>query len=291
MATSWSSTKYNLFEQQRQQPAVDLLTRGSQLKQDPTRILDLGCGCGNMLPLFLSRFPNASYTGVDNSANMLAQAREVATNGREVNFLERSFQDLSLVDGPVDFLYSNAALHWLDSHESLFPHLLSDDVLVPGGVVCIQVPDTRQMRSHSLAREVASDLGFSPLLKDVHLAHIHHDPEWYYDLLSPLTDTLELWSTTYTQILECHTTPEVRTSSHSCKHWEEKGVTSFNCFGRVIKKRSRRLTRPSQMAVHCFLSRDSSLSHERSSELVALCNLRKKSHHNSIIHIYVDSTT
>lgn len=38
---------------------------------------------------------------------------------------------------PVDIIYSNAALHWVDHHELVFPRLRS--YLGPGGVLAIQV--------------------------------------------------------------------------------------------------------------------------------------------------------
>jgi trans-aconitate 2-methyltransferase len=38
---------------------------------------------------------------------------------------------------PVDVIYSNAALHWLDAHDVVFPRLRS--FLSPGGVLAVQV--------------------------------------------------------------------------------------------------------------------------------------------------------
>ena len=39
---------------------------------------------------------------------------------------------------PLDLIYTNAALQWVDRHETLFSRLLS--LLAPGGVLAVQMP-------------------------------------------------------------------------------------------------------------------------------------------------------
>ena len=51
---------------------------------------------------------------------------------------------------PLDLIYSNAALQWVDRHSTLFPRLLS--FLAPGGVLAVQMPamhDTPLRRSRT----------------------------------------------------------------------------------------------------------------------------------------------
>jgi len=65
------------------------------------------------------RWPEARITGVDSSAAMLARARaaDSTVDWRLGDLLEWR------PDEPVDLVYSNAALHWLDGDAALFPRL------------------------------------------------------------------------------------------------------------------------------------------------------------------------
>ena len=49
----------------------------------------------------------------------------------------------------------DAALHWLDSHERLFPALLG--MLAPGGVLAVQMPRNFDEPSHTSIYEVARE--------------------------------------------------------------------------------------------------------------------------------------
>ena len=74
MKTEWSSSQYLLFENQRNQPAIDLIKRISGFA--PDTVADLGCGPGNSTGLLKKAFPQARIIGVDNSENMIKRARE-----------------------------------------------------------------------------------------------------------------------------------------------------------------------------------------------------------------------
>lgn len=78
---------------------------------------------------------------------------------------------------PVDVIYANASLQWLTDHETLFPHLVNQ--LADNGTLAVQMPDNWQEPSHTLMRQVASEMGLpdrgrQPLLP----------PAAWYDLLS-----------------------------------------------------------------------------------------------------------
>jgi len=68
----WSPDRYLRFRDERTRPARDLLA-AVPLRQARGAI-DLGCGPGNSTELLIERFPDAVVTGVDNSADMLAEA-------------------------------------------------------------------------------------------------------------------------------------------------------------------------------------------------------------------------
>ena len=129
---NWNPDIYLAFEGLRLRPAVDLV---QQIKLDaPARVVDLGCGTGSGTQLMKSRWPDAQFTGVDGSADMLAKAWDVDD---AVNWVEADLNHWR-PDSPPDLIFSNAALHWLDDHDKLFPRLL--DMLSPGGVLAIQMP-------------------------------------------------------------------------------------------------------------------------------------------------------
>ena len=70
---SWDPTQYLKYSGERLRPALDLLARIPLAA--PDTIVDLGCGAGNVTALLAERWPRARIIGVDNSKEMLAQAR------------------------------------------------------------------------------------------------------------------------------------------------------------------------------------------------------------------------
>src|SRR6267142_2614237 len=71
----WSPSLYMKFGDQRTRPAVDLLARVPAA--EPRRVADLGCGPGNSTELLAARWPTAEIVGIDNSHDMLEQARRL----------------------------------------------------------------------------------------------------------------------------------------------------------------------------------------------------------------------
>lgn len=191
---SWSPSQYLKFEQPRLRPALELLARVSL--EAPRTVYDLGCGAGQLSRLMAERWQGAQVVGVDASAAMLKQAGNTLPN------LRWQQQDLAgwKAEAPADLLYSNAALHWLPDHAALFPHLLEQ--LAPGGTLAVQMPRNFAAPSHtSIADAVRAGpwrARLEPLLREK--APVE-DPSWYYDLLAPLAQDIDLWETEYHQVL------------------------------------------------------------------------------------------
>src|SRR5262245_3753297 len=101
---SWDPTQYLKFASERLRPAIDLLARIPAAA--PATVVDLGCGAGNLAPLFLQRWPQAKLLGVDSSPQMLAKAR---ADYPQATFVQADFATWR-PQQPVDVLYSNAAL-------------------------------------------------------------------------------------------------------------------------------------------------------------------------------------
>jgi trans-aconitate 2-methyltransferase len=148
MAT-WDPGLYARFGGERERPARDLLA--AVAADAPGRIVDLGCGTGALARACAARWPAATVTGVDSSAEMLARA---AATPSPVSW---SLADVArwVPDGPVDLIVSNAALHWLGDHPTLFQHLVAH--LSPGGTLAVQMPRNHDAPSHRIVREAAAD--------------------------------------------------------------------------------------------------------------------------------------
>ena len=120
------------------------------------RVLDLGCGPGDLTRRVAQRYPDASVLGLDLSAAMLAQARQTlvqqtparpaqSVRGTESRRQEASphpratacawvcadAQALPLADASLDLAISNLAIQWCPDLEQVLAEL--HRVLAPGG--------------------------------------------------------------------------------------------------------------------------------------------------------------
>jgi trans-aconitate 2-methyltransferase len=186
----WSAGQYLKFEDERTRPARDLLqgVPPSAVKS----AADLGCGPGNSTELIAARYPDASITGVDNAPDMIEAAK---ARLRGVRFELCGIEEWN-EPGPWDLIYSNAALQWVGSHETLLPKLAKR--LAPGGSLAIQMPDNLGEPSHSSMVTAAQNVPFAGLLKDAAKARTElGTADWYYALLKPLTSRVDIWRTIY----------------------------------------------------------------------------------------------
>ncbi len=192
MAHAWNPGQYLKFAGHRLRPAVDLLARVDLAS--PETVFDLGCGPGNVTALLAERWPEAGITGVDGSAQMLARA---GAEHPGISWLEADLAAWE-PEKPADLLFSNAALHWLDGHGSLFPRLMGH--LNPGGVLAVQMPGNYAQPSHTCIREAAGPwmAKIGPVLRENPVA----PPSDYYNFLKPVSADLDIWEATYIQELE-----------------------------------------------------------------------------------------
>ncbi len=197
-------------------PAIDLLNKSVGSFQDPKtvkRVLDLGCGPGNVTELLCKAFPNAKVEGVDSSIAMIDQARKVA---RESPYKDRiDFRvgtvevESNCIDSKYDLVYSNATLHWCLDHSKLVPTILKNLVSPEGGVLAVQMPDTREQASHVLMETAALRCGFLEIIKEIRIPRVNEDPTWYFRFLSNRCASVDMWSTEYIQQLDTSNMPAV----------------------------------------------------------------------------------
>ncbi len=193
MSMTWDPGDYLAFGTHRLRPALELLQRIPLTA--PEEVVDLGCGPGNITEYLRKRWPGARLTGVDNSPDMLAEAAGAYPDTAWVTADLHDWQP----ERPVDVLYSNAALHWLDHHDRLFARLMG--LLRPGGVLAVQMPRNFDAPSHTLMFETAVDGPWAETLRGIQRRSPVADPDFYYDLLTPHASELDIWETEYQQVL------------------------------------------------------------------------------------------
>lgn len=174
---SWDPRQYHRFQDERSRPFHDL---AALVEPRPSmRVVDLGCGTGELTALLHQKLAAAETVGVDNSDSMLARAAEHAGPG--LRFVKG---DLAQLEGEHDLIFSNAALHWAPDHQALLEKLCSR--LAPGGQLAVQVPANHDHPSHTVAAEVAREAPFPEALHGYVRASPVLAPEAYAALLDAL---------------------------------------------------------------------------------------------------------
>ena len=191
MVHSWDPDRYLTFADERGRPFLELLAR---IDADaPQRVVDLGCGSGNLTVLLARRWPEAQVVGIDSSREMVA----AAPTGEGVEF---SVGDIAswTPDEPVDVLLSNAALQWVPGHLDLLPRHV--EAVVPGGWLAFQVPGNFEEPSHTIRRELAAEPPYAEHTADV-AAPDAHGAARYLRALRELGCEVDAWETTYLHVL------------------------------------------------------------------------------------------
>ncbi len=189
----WDPERYLQFADERSRPFEDLLAR---VPGEPRSVVDLGCGPGHLSAVLLRRWPAASLTGVDASAEMVQRARTEAADPR-VRYRQADLRHWR-PDGPLDLVLSAATLQWVPRHLELLPRLAG--WVADGGSLAFTVPGNQGAPSHRLLRELAGRAPYA-----AHTAGVEypaaHDPAAYLDALAGPGWELDAWETTYLHVL------------------------------------------------------------------------------------------
>jgi SAM-dependent methyltransferase len=106
--------------------------------RDGHRVLDVGCGTGNLLRSTGRRHAGAELVGLDPDPKALARAERKARRAGLTVRLDRGFaQELPYDDGAFDRVFSSLMLHHLDraSKDALLAEVRR--VLAPGGLLVL----------------------------------------------------------------------------------------------------------------------------------------------------------
>jgi len=155
MSNAWDPGQYARFAEERSQPFYDLL---ALLQPAPGgRVVDFGCGTGELTAVLHERLEAKETVGVDSSTAMLAEAPSAAG----LSFRQGDLRDTAGV-GPVDVIVASASLHWVPDHAAVLASWA--ELLGPGGQLAVQVPANVDYPSHTTSAQLATE---SPYIEEL----------------------------------------------------------------------------------------------------------------------------
>ncbi|MGH9113706.1 MAG: class I SAM-dependent methyltransferase [Acidimicrobiales bacterium] len=155
--SAWSGVAYDSVAVPQARWGEDVLAR---LSVGPAcRVLDAGCGPGQVTELLLRRHPDVTVVALDATESMLDQARlRLAPFAERVQFVLGDLEGNHLADAlggqPVDAVFSTGTFHWVLDHRRLFRQLAT--VLNPGGTLVAQCGGAGSLAA---VRAILDDLG------------------------------------------------------------------------------------------------------------------------------------
>lgn len=185
--------QYARFSDERSRPFFNLLDR---VPLRPfRRIVDLGCGSGELTVALSDKWPEAEVLGLDSSPQMLAKAEPFVRLGR-LTFAEGTIEAF---DEPADLIFTNAALQWTNDHEVLFPRLAS--LVNDGGAFAVQMPHSFDQPSHLILEDIARTGPWADRLASWQRMKVK-PVAWYAEMLMGLGFEVDAWETTYYFVLQ-----------------------------------------------------------------------------------------
>jgi ubiquinone/menaquinone biosynthesis C-methylase UbiE len=115
-------------------PVYDALVAQAELF-DGAKVLEIGCGTGNLTTKVNRAQPGALLTGIDPDPRALARARRKARLAAGIQFDQGYAQDLRYADGSFDRVLSSMMLHHLDDDVKEAAIAEAFRVLRPGGSI------------------------------------------------------------------------------------------------------------------------------------------------------------
>lgn len=185
----WNPDVYLTYADHRGRPFYDLLARVGA--REPRRIVDLGCGPGNLTETLTVRWPGAVIEAWDSSPEMVEAARNRGLDARVGDVRDWT-------PAPdTDILVSNATLHWVPEHPELLVRWAGQ--LAAGSCVAFQVPGNFDAPSHQSVRTLVQRPEWSELLRDYPFekAEVTRPAVGYAELMTNAGCTADAWETTY----------------------------------------------------------------------------------------------
>ena len=190
----WNPELYLKFDRERIQPSIDLVSHISF--DNPSKIIDIGCGPGNSTQILVQRWPDSEIIGIDNSQSMIERARKDYPN-QGWQILDVSSDEIK---GNYDIVFSNATIQWIPNHSQLLK--IFHNLLTNKGLIAIQLPLFWDMPIGKAILRIAADSRWFSVTKGVSDLFTIHDYSFYYDSLSELYHSIDIWETDYFHILD-----------------------------------------------------------------------------------------
>ncbi|GAA0628953.1 trans-aconitate 2-methyltransferase [Kutzneria viridogrisea] len=189
----WDPAKYLSFTDHRSRPFHELMSRVGATS--PRRVVDLGCGPGNLTETLAQRWPGAVLEASDSSAEMVAAARERGIAAEVADVADWHPKP------DTDLVVCNAVLQWVTGHTALLRRWAEE--LPAGAWIAMQVPGNFAAPSHVRIRELLAAPQWRAALAQVPLREVLTvlEPEAYADLLLDAGCEVDAWETTYLQRL------------------------------------------------------------------------------------------
>ncbi|MHB1154346.1 MAG: methyltransferase domain-containing protein [Eubacteriales bacterium] len=234
--TDWNAKQYLLFKNQRTQPAADLLSRINI--ENPRKIIDVGCGPGNSTIILKEKFPNAFISGIDNSENMIAAAKEKYP---DLDFFVCDANTgLSGLGSEYELVFSNACIQWLPDHHKLLREMMK--LLKKGGILAVQIPINQREPIHKIICEVSGRDQWAAYFSNAQYFYRLAESE-YFDILAEISTEFSAWTTTYyhqlkshNDIMEWYRSTGLRPYLNALPGGQEKSEFEQNVFSEVVKQ-------------------------------------------------------
>lgn len=155
---AWSPQQYEKFKEERSQPFFDLMNT-LETPRSRIKIIDLGCGTGELTAELHHYMRADETTGMDSSEQMLTKAQ--AFQESNLNFVRGDISTWSPSED-YDIIFSNAALQWCDDHPALFARLKK--ALHAGGQLAVQMPMNHDYPTHTIAAQMSLEKTWRDLL-------------------------------------------------------------------------------------------------------------------------------
>lgn len=192
--SDWNPNLYMQFRSERTQPSIDLIAKIKSV--EPRSIIDIGCGPGNSTKELVNRWPKAKITGLDSSSAMIKKAEQDYPNQEWIVADALDYEPAS----EYDIVFSNAVIQWIPDHENLLKKFYG--ILSGNGLVAIQIPLFWDMPLGKIINETADDNRWKEKLEGISDLFTMHNYSFYYDHLSNLFDSIDIWETHYFHILD-----------------------------------------------------------------------------------------
>jgi trans-aconitate 2-methyltransferase len=171
--------------------------------QEGERILDVGCGTGYLTNLIAAS--GAMVTGMDNSIDMIAKARNEYPH---LPFRLASVTDFDFNE-QYDALFSNAVLHWVTEKEQAVKSMYKN--LKPGGRLVLEMGGKGNVETiiHALKKALINHGYKQQANREI----------WYFPSLSEYTGLLEKQGFRVTYAAHYNRETELKDTQQGIKDW------------------------------------------------------------------------